>query len=158
ASFFDIFSAGVEFDIEESEIYSHFLVTLQQNFYSMAFERPDRPEDFYAPGVTKSDLAAQVYDGNPASYVSQVTYGRVFMLLIQSTDSEEAMDATLSANFLGLVEGSGEFHYLSQFHHYSIDAYAYGGDQADALAAIGGGLGTLSSFVHSLQSANDITQ
>jgi len=138
---------------------SNFLVTLRQNFYTIAFERPPRQSEFYAPGVTAADFAQQVFEGSPACYVSEVTYGRVFYLLIQATDDEAAMSATLSANLeLGLFGGGvdGSFRYLTDFHDLTREAYAYGGDQDAVLASIAGGLGSLNDFIADLRTANDV--
>jgi hypothetical protein len=156
ASFFDLFSLDAGFQVYANEIYSSFLVTLDQNFYTIAFERPERIEELYAAGVSPSDLQAQAYDGNPPGYVSQVTYGRVFYLLVQSTSSAEEIEATLSANFLDVASGSGQFQFLSEFDSITIDAYAYGGDQQEVLGAIAGGLGSLSGFIANLASGSQV--
>ncbi len=158
ASFFDLFSADASFQVHDNQTYQSFLVLLDQNFYSMVFERPDRIEQFWAPGVTATDLQAQVFQGNPAGYVSQITYGRVFYLLIEATEDSEEMESTISANLFDVANGSGQFQDMTQFSNFTVQAYAYGGSAGAALAAVQGGLGTLGSFLHTLRTGNDVTQ
>lgn len=159
AGFFGLFDLSSNFDWREEFDVSRFLVTLRQNFYTIAFERPPNANEFYAPGTAPSDFEQQVYEGNPACYVSEVTYGRVFYLLVQARSEEAAMSATLSANIeLGVFGGGGDgsYRYVEDFHDMTLKAYAYGGEQDAVIAAIEGGLDSLNDFMADLRTANDL--
>ncbi len=161
ASYLGVFQASANFQFESRQDNKAFLVTLRQDFYSIAFERPSQPHDFYAPGVTLAQLAGQVGPDNPAGYVSEVTYGRVFYLLVQATDSHEQMQATLEANLqLGVFGGgaSGGFRYLTDFHGLRVRAYAYGGEQENVLQSILGGMQNWLTLRDRLISASDLRQ
>jgi len=84
ASFFSLFSASSKFEVSKDEQVSSFLVTLNQSFYTLVFERPSSIRDFFHEEVTVDDLRAFVGENNPPVYISSVTYGRVFYLLIES--------------------------------------------------------------------------
>jgi thiol-activated cytolysin len=62
--------------------YNRVLVRLSQSYYTMSFDLPASYDDLFAPTVTPEDLQPYVGAGNPACYISDVTYGRVFYLLL----------------------------------------------------------------------------
>jgi hypothetical protein len=159
ADYFGVFSASANFALNSRSNNTAFLVTLQQNFFRIAFERPSRPHEFYAPGTTAAQLAPHIGPTNPAAYLSEVTYGRVFYLLVQATDEAEDMAATLEANLqFGLWGGgaSGGFRYLTDFHGLSVSAYAYGGDANAMLQTVLSGMENWRTLRESLMSSLDL--
>lgn len=155
ADFFGVFSARASLDLQQDERYSHFLVVLRQNFYSLVFQRPSEPHLFFADGVRLEDVAPHVGPDNPATYVSRVTYGRVYYLLIESIEESLDMESTLSANFFfGSVDGQGR--YVTDMRGLKISAHAYGGDQAYVLDSIYSGLSGLNAFKEDLAGGNQI--
>ena len=91
-------SVDASLDFHSDFEYNRFVVKLVQSYFTMAFEIPTAVEDFFAPDVQPSELAPFVGDGNPASFISSVTYGRIFYLLIESTASSVEIEASLDAS------------------------------------------------------------
>lgn len=155
SSFFGLFSASASFDYNEDDTYTRFLVTLNQSFYTLLFERPSRIDDFFAADVTAEDLKPFVGEGNPPVYISSVNYGRIFYLLIESTEEANSMSGAISLDFLfGGVGGS--YKHVYQLKNLRIQAFALGGDKDQALSAVFGGLGQLQSFLQSLKAGGQI--
>jgi len=154
ASFF-FASAAASFDLTEKEEVSRFLVTLHQSFYTMIFERPSRPSDFWSSDVTADELATYVKPGNPPVYISQVNYGRIFYLLIESTSSSSELAAAISADFI-YGDVSASVHHVKDCKNLKIQAFAIGGNQEEAITSIFSGLTSLQSFLNSLKAGNQI--
>jgi hypothetical protein len=138
------------FDYNSDVSYNRFLVRLTQSYYTIAFEAPTDPGDFFGPGVGASQLSRYVQPGNPAAYVSSVTYGRVFYLLIQSTDSVQEIEASVDASFNGAVSGGSigaDVTYVSELSSVQIGGYAIGGNASQAAAALTGDFEALKTFI-----------
>jgi len=138
------------FSYESDVSYNRFLVRLTQSYYTIAFEAPTDPADFFGPDVTVEQLSRYVQPGNPAAYVSSVTYGRVFYLLIQSTDSVQEIEASVDASFNGAVAGGsigGDVKYVSELSSVKIGGYAIGGNANQAAAALTGDFDALKTFI-----------
>lgn len=117
-----------------------FIINLNQSFYTMSFDIPTSLEQLFASSVTPEDLARYIGPSNPATYISDVTYGRVYYMLVQSTSSVTEMNAALNASFNGItnqVDGSVETNYLSSLSDLSINVFAYGGLASSSLLTIG---------------------
>jgi hypothetical protein len=126
--------------------------------FSLVFQRPSRPHQFFKDGTDVSLIAPHVGSENPPAYVSVVTYGRMFYLLIRSSESSTTMEATLQANFdLGLfgAELGSSVNYLTSFRNLNMQFYSYGGSSAELPNAIGGGLESLKSFKQALKNGNN---
>ena len=132
--------------------YSRTIVNLTQSYYTMSYDIPTSLEQVFAPGVTPQDLAKYVGPGNPATYISDVTYGRIYMLLIETTSTESEMDAAVNASFSGVVAGGGveaKVSKLSTLQNLKIKLFAFGGEATSTLLTIGaaGDLQTLTALL-----------
>ncbi len=158
ADLFGIFGGSASFNLDEDVRYNYFMVTLRQNMFTLVYQRPEQPHEYFAPDVDLTQIAPFVGPNNPPAYVSSVTYGRVFYALIRSSESERDMAATLDANFnLGVVGASvgSSVNYLTDFRDYKAQWFVYGGSTSEVGDAIGGGLGTLKAFKAALQSGSN---
>ncbi|MGH1433115.1 MAG: thiol-activated cytolysin family protein [Lewinella sp.] len=119
---------------------STFMVNLTQSFYTMSYDIPVSRENLFAPGVTPEDLREYVYEGNPATYISDVTYGRVFYMLIESTSAQHELEAAVNSTFNGLttkVQADIEVDYFSSLENVTYSVFAYGGEASGTLQAVG---------------------
>lgn len=138
------------FSYESDVSYNRFLVRLTQSYYTIAFEAPTDPANFFGPDASEDQLSQYIQPGNPAAYVSSVTYGRVFYLLIQSTDSVQEIEASVDASFNGAVAGGsvgGDVKYVSELSSVKIGGYAIGGNANQAAAALTGDFDALKTFI-----------
>ena len=79
---------------------SRVIVLLRQRYYRLVFEPPTSDASgFFHPSVTSAQVARFVQPGNPAVYVSSVTYGRLLYVLFESDASKSELRAAVSASF-----------------------------------------------------------
>jgi len=138
------------FEYQSDVSYNRYLVRLTQSYYTIAFQTPTDAGDFFGPDVTSEQLSRYVQPGNPAAYISSVTYGRVFYLLIQSTDSLQEVDASVRGSFDKAVAGGeleADVTYVSELSEVQIGGYALGGVASQAAAALTGDFEALKTFI-----------
>lgn len=138
------------FDFRSDVKYNRYLVKLTQSYYTIAFQTPTDPADFFGPDATPEQLSLYVQPGNPAAYISSVTYGRVFYLLIQSTESVQEMEASVRGSFEGAVASGSlgaDVRYVSELSEVQVSGYALGGVANQAAAALTGDFEALSTFI-----------
>jgi len=117
-----------------------FVVTLNQSFYTMSFDIPTSLDELFDPSVTPEDLERYVSSNNPATYISDVTYGRVYYMMVSSTSSITEMDAAVNGSFNGVatkVDAEIETDYMSELNDLSISVFAYGGLASTSLLTVG---------------------
>lgn len=119
---------GGLFKVSDKSEYHNYLITLKQTFYTITFDTPTNYADFFDNSIKPADLAMYVYQGNPACYISDVTYGRVFYMLLESTSNESEIEAAISGSFGGIGNGGFSINNLSQLENLKIKMYALGGD------------------------------
>ena len=92
----------------------------------MAFQLPTSKEELFDPSVTPEQLGQYVGPGNPAAFISSVTYGRKFYLLIESTSSSVDIDASINASFgAAVAQGSlgVDAKYISDLESVRVKAF-----------------------------------
>lgn len=145
------------FDFNKSQAFSSVLVKLTQVFYTIVSDIPD-PDSAFDASVTKEDLEKYVYAGNPATYISSVSYGRVFYLLVQSTESAQAIKAALDVSInAGLVSAGGGFDIskVESLEQVTVTGFAYGGDAAMAAGAVIGKMSDVNTYIKNGGSINN---
>ncbi len=129
-----------DFSFSSGSSLNRILVKLKQSFYTMSFDIPTSDAGIYAPNVTPSDLAQYVGPGNPAAFISDVTYGRIYYMLIESSSSYTEMEASINASFSGVVasaEANIDGSSLSSLDQLKIKVMAFGGDATSTLLTVG---------------------
>lgn len=145
--------ANLSFSNESSS--NHYLVSLKQSFFTMSYDIPYTYDNFFDTSVKPMDLAKYVGPNNPACYVSDVTYGRVFYLLIESTSSKMQITAAINLTFDGApVSGNIDANYLSSLENLSIKVVALGGGTTSTFSAIN--TTTLNSLTTLLGQSSDL--
>lgn len=119
---------------------SSFLVSLNQEYYTMTFDLPTSLDKLFAPSVTPEQLASYVGENNPATYISSVTYGRIFYMLIESTSSETELKVAIDGAFSGVtadVDTELEIDYFSSLDEVTYSVFAYGGEAGPTFELVG---------------------
>ena len=119
---------------------SSFLVSLNQSYYTMSFDLPTSLDKLFAPSVTPSQLANYVGENNPATYISSVTYGRIFYMLIESSSSEMELGVAIDGAFSGVaadVDVELDIDYFSSLDNVTYSVFAYGGEASSTFELIG---------------------
>jgi len=135
---FNDFAADINYNSETEK--NTFIVNLTQSFYTMSYDIPTSLDDIFAPSVTPEDLAKYVGEGNPATYISDVTYGRIYYMLIESSSSVQEMDAKINNSFNGVavdVDAEIETSYLNELSELKISVFAYGGESSSTFPTTG---------------------
>lgn len=128
------------FSFSSGSSLNRILVELKQSFYTMSFDIPTSDAGFFAPDVRPEDLAQFVGPGNPAAFISDVTYGRIYYMLIESTSSYSEMESAVSASFSGVVSSANvdiEAAHMSQLSGLKIKVMAFGGEAVTTLLTVG---------------------
>lgn len=131
---------AAKFAFSKEEGYSHFLVKLNQSFYTLSFDLPTTYDDLFAPQVTPQDLSQYAGPGNPVTFISDVTYGRIYYMLIEYSSSATEIRSSLEAAFSGTVasaEISAAADYLKSTSGLKIKVVAFGGEAKSTFATIG---------------------
>ena len=119
---------------------SSFLVSLNQSYYTMSFDLPTSLDQLFAPSVTPEDLAIYVGPNNPATYISSVTYGRIFYMLIESSSSQSELDIAVRGAFNGVttdVDATLDITNFNSVDNVTYSVFAYGGDAGPTFGAVG---------------------
>ncbi|MFK7924632.1 MAG: thiol-activated cytolysin family protein, partial [Bacteroidia bacterium] len=88
--------------------------------------------------------------GNPATYISSVSYGRKFYLLLESTASRTEIRASIKASYDAAVSNTeikAGAKYVDELSNVNIKVYAIGGDQTTALATFNGDFNAVATFL-----------
>lgn len=128
------------FSFRQDKEYSRFIVKLNQSFFTLSFDIPSSVKDIFAPSVTPEDLSQYIGSGNPATFISDVTYGRVYYMLIESSASSMEIEAAVNASFTTATAGGGidvETGYLSSLSDLQIKVVALGGESKSTITTIG---------------------
>jgi len=96
-------SASGQIGVSFSSTKTYFAVKLTQQFFTMVYDDPQGPSGVFGPGFTANQLAPYTGAGNPVCYISSVTYGRIYILIYESTASAQDLNAALSFAYNGGV-------------------------------------------------------
>ncbi len=154
-----------DFSLNTSSEFSSVLVKLTQAYYTMSYVKPTSLEEVFDPSVTPEQLATFIQPDNPGTFISSVTYGRIFYMLYESTASAQDMEVALKGSYnavAGKVSGSVDIESLREYNNLSVKVIAYGGDSQGTLNAVGATFGgedavdNLQDIVGRLAESSDI--
>jgi len=147
-----------ELGFSSAHNYNRVLVKLSQSYYTMSYDLPSGYDDLFASTVTPQDLEPYIGPGNPGCYISDVTYGRVFYLLVESTSSSSMISSSINASFSGVPNAPSaniNASYMSSLDNLNIKLFALGGNATSTLYTIGNS--NVNSLVTILGAAGDVT-
>jgi hypothetical protein len=96
-------NASGSFGLTFSNSKTYFAVRLTQQFFTMVYDDPQGPSGVFGSGFTSSELAPYTGPGNPVCYISSVTYGRIYILIYESTASAQDLQGALNFAYNGGV-------------------------------------------------------
>jgi thiol-activated cytolysin len=149
---------SADFGFSQNSSYNRILVELNQSFYTMSFDIPTSTDDLFAPDVSPSDLAKYVQEGNPATYISDVTYGRIYYMLIESSSTYTEMEASVNASLTGVTNSANidiSGNTFSSLENLKIKVMALGGEATTSLLTVG--VSDLSELVELLAESTTIS-
>lgn len=115
------------------------MMVFKQVFYTITMDTPEKPSSVFSSEVSLTDIENQLTSDTPPAYVQSVSYGRIIMFRMETT--EEATDTELEAAFNyagGVVSASGELEakYKSILSKSNMTSVTIGGNAAVATQAI----------------------
>jgi len=152
------FAIQSELGFSNNNTYNRVFVKLSQAYFTMSFDLPSSYDDLFAPTVTAADLDPYINPGNPAAYISDVTYGRVFYLLIESTSSLSEITGSINTSFSGVSNSANanvDASSMSLLQNLNIKLFALGGNAQTTIGTIGNS--NISNLVSILGNAGEIT-
>jgi hypothetical protein len=131
-------SVGTKLSFTTDKRYSRVLVKLTQRYYTMVYQTPTSLDEILDPSVTAEQLSAYVRPGDPATYISSVTYGRQFYLLVESTASMQDLETSLDVAYEGLANAdvNAQATYKTTSSSMIVHAFAVGGGAQAALDGV----------------------
>jgi len=132
-------SAAGSLAVDKSDAKSRMLIQFTQSYFTMAFDPPQGAAGVFDPSVTPEDIAPYAQEGNPPVYVSSVTYGRIFYLLLESSESQLDLEAAVKGSYQGgaiSVDASLRTKWRNIINNSTINAYGLGGNAQLALSAV----------------------
>ncbi len=148
-------AANMQFSSDKQ--YNRFLVKLNQSYYTMSFDLPTSLDELFHESVTPQQLSQFAGTDNPPTFISSVTYGRIFYMLIESTSSAQEMNSKLNLSysaFKNSVEGEVEVETFKSLKNLRIKVIAYGGDSKGSISMAGET--TVEDIVNRLEESTNI--
>jgi hypothetical protein len=127
---------------------SKYFVKVLQPFYDVSYESDFKesltPSSFVSKDVHLKAFKNALGDptGNPPAYVQSVSYGRILLMYIESSESQEELNSTMSVAFSGaFVDGSANLTTRQKevLTKSTINVIALGGNAAAAFKIIAQG-------------------
>jgi Thiol-activated cytolysin len=115
------------------------VLKLTQEFYTITFEPSGSPARYFGDAVTVDMLRQFSGPGNAPCYVHQVTYGRVVLLTIESSESASEVRAKVEAAWQAAVSGDvqAQASMRSATKAYNVQLAAVGITGQTAFLAVG---------------------
>ncbi len=129
-----------------NETKNYVAVKLNQTFFTMGYDDPSFGRVF-TDDVTADDLAPYTGVGNPICYVSSVSYGRVFILLYETSESAEVLRSALAATFSNGSSTYNDFEMKNTITNSSVKILQIGGDPVAGLETMMGDMDKIRQFV-----------
>lgn len=123
-----------ETSVKKKSIFLYF----KQIYYTVSASSFTSPADYFKSDIDSTKLKQKVSPGNPACYISSVSYGRIILVKITSEESYESMKSAIEGSYL-VVSGKSGFDKSKFKINCTFDAIIVGGSSKGAADAITSG-------------------
>ncbi len=129
---------SAQFDYTTSETKRVVMSVYKQAFYTVSLDTPGSPEQVLADGVTLAHVQEAMTPGAPPAYVASVTYGRIIMLRMETSESATTAEVESAFRYATTAETSGSIDARSEqiLSNSSIEVITLGGNAAVASRAV----------------------
>ena len=143
--------ATSSFGIDWSKKLTRVAVKLYQQYFTMTYDDPHGVAGVFNSNITLDDVVNYTGNGNPMCYISSVTYGRIYILVYESTASERELNAALNFAYKGYSTSGyveNETHYKDIMEKTSVRLMQIGGDPESGLStATAADIGKIQDFL-----------
>ncbi len=115
------------------------MMTFKQVFYTVTFDTPSQPGAVFDPSVNLNTVKATFSNATPPGYVHSVSYGRIIMFRMITTESATATEVEGAMKYsTGVTNASAslEAKYKSILQNSSIEVVTIGGNAEVASEAV----------------------
>lgn len=144
------FKAG--FDFSRTEVRSRVFMKFEQEYFTLTCDNPVSPIEFFAPGTTWNDLAGQITTNVSPVFVKSIKYGRIGIICVESSYTEEEVKAAFHAAYNAIVV-SGSVDIDSTYQQIIDESHTYVRIIGGSTTA-GQGVVDLAGFINWLQTGS----
>lgn len=83
------------------------MMVFKQVFYTVTMTTPKSPAEVFAPDVPMSSVQAAFNESKPPAYISSVSYGRIVMFRLETTNTTTSADLNAVLRYAGGVDATG---------------------------------------------------
>ena len=143
-----------QFEYESSSEKRVAAVVFKQVFYTVTMDTPNSPSSVFSPSVTLSQIESAFDSETPPAYVNSVSYGRIIMVRMETTNTDTSISLDAVLEYAGGVSGTGTVNstYDEVLKNSSLTVVTIGGNAEVASEAISSaniteGPGSLNSVI-----------
>ena len=127
-----------QFEYESTTTRRVAAVVFKQVFYTVTMDTPSSPGAVFGSDVTRDQVAAAISSESPPAYVSSVSYGRIIMVRMETTNTDTSINLNAVLEYAGGVSGTGTVNstYDAILKNSSLTVVTIGGNAEAASEAI----------------------
>ncbi len=131
-------SVASQLEYESSTTKRVAAMVYKQVFYTVTMDTPATPASVFGPDVTLAQAEAAINSKTPPAYINSVSYGRIIMFRMETTDMRKSIDLDAVLEYAGGVNGSGSVNseYDEVLKKSSITVVTIGGNAEVASEAV----------------------
>ncbi len=136
-----IASVDASFNYNDSEVKSRILVKYIQKYFTANLDIPPFPGEFFTKPYDFQQWLEQLNINYSPAYLSSITYGRMVLFTLESTESDDSVSAALNAAFSYGEHSAGtdlSTEYKNILSNSTINALIIGGSGEAAVQSING--------------------
>lgn len=147
-------SLDSQFNFESTTTNRVAAIVFRQVFYTVTMDTPSSPASVFAPEITKAQAEAAFASDTPPAYVSSVSYGRIIMVRMETTEKDTSIELDAVLEYAGgfrSATGTLESKYDEVLKNSSLTVVTIGGNAEAASEAI-----SLANINTGFDSLNDV--
>jgi thiol-activated cytolysin len=131
-------SVSAQFNYSSDDEKNVVMMVYKQAFYDVIFDTPTSPENMFADNVSLNDVKSVINNAAAPAYIQSVTYGRIIMFRMETSNSHKSIDVEGALNYAGgaSVDASLKVTYDEILKSSSINLVVIGGNAEVATEAI----------------------
>ncbi len=131
-------SVASQLDYESSTEKRVASMVFKQVFYTVTMDTPSSPGVVFGPQVKASTVESAISSDSPPAYINSVSYGRIIMFRMETTNTNTSIDLDAVLEYAGGVSGTGTVNstYDAVLKNSSITIVTIGGNAEVASEAI----------------------
>lgn len=100
-------SVASQLEYESSSTKRVAMMVYKQVFYTVTMDTPKTPSSVFGPNVTSAKVENAMGSDTPPAYINSVSYGRIIMVRMETSDTRTSVDLDAVLEYAGGVSGTG---------------------------------------------------